>query len=79
DILQPQLVVIIYDGAAGWAGVLCEAFDFLRQGGACNKPLSSSDLITLQENSFYAQEKKSVAYVIAIMHMILHGIDAPNV
>ena len=34
---------------------------------------------TLQEKSFYGQEKKSLAYVIAIMNMILHGIDAPNI
>jgi type I restriction enzyme M protein len=34
---------------------------------------------TLQTNTFYGKEKKSLAYVIAIMNMILHGIDAPNV
>src|SRR6202166_102681 len=34
---------------------------------------------TLQERSFYGKEKKSLAYVIAIMNMILHGIDAPNI
>ena len=33
----------------------------------------------LQERTFYGKEKKSLAYVIAIMNMILHGIDAPNV
>jgi type I restriction enzyme M protein len=34
---------------------------------------------TLQTKTFYGKEKKSLAYVIAIMNMILHGIDAPNV
>jgi type I restriction-modification system DNA methylase subunit len=33
----------------------------------------------LQERTFYGKEKKSLAYVIAIMNMILHGIEAPNV
>ncbi|NMS58325.1 HsdM family class I SAM-dependent methyltransferase, partial [Vibrio parahaemolyticus] len=33
----------------------------------------------LQNHTFYAKEKKSLAYVIAIMNMILHGIEAPNV
>jgi type I restriction enzyme M protein len=28
---------------------------------------------------FYGKEKKSLAYVIAIMNMILHGIEAPNI
>ena len=30
-------------------------------------------------DTFYGKEKKSLAYVIAIMNMILHGIDAPNI
>jgi len=40
--------------------------------------LTGSDLQTLQESTFFAKEKKSLAYVIAIMNMILHGIEAPN-
>jgi len=79
DVLQPQIGETIYDGAAGSAGFLCEAYDYLRQGGASKKQLSTSDLKTLQESTFYAKEKKSLAYVIAIMNMILHGIEAPNV
>lgn len=75
DVLQPKIGETIYDGAAGSAGFLCEAFDYLRQ-----KPgLSTSDLHTLQTRTFYAKEKKSLAYVIAIMNMILHGIETPNV
>ena len=34
---------------------------------------------TLQKRTFYGKEKKSLAYVIAIMNMILHGIEAPNI
>ena len=34
---------------------------------------------TLQERTFYGKEKKSLAYVIAIMNMILHGIETPNI
>lgn len=75
DVIQPKIGETIYDGAAGSAGFLCEAFDYLRQ-----KPgLSTSDLNILQTKTFYAKEKKSLAYVIAIMNMILHGIEAPNV
>ncbi len=79
DVLQPKIGETIYDGAAGSAGFLCEAYDYLRQGGANKKKLSTSNLKTLQEDTFYAKEKKSLAYVIAIMNMILHGIEAPNV
>lgn len=73
-VLAPQIGERIYDGACGSAGFLCEAFDYLR-------PLASKadDLKTLQTRTFYGKEKKSLAYVIAIMNMILHGIEAPNV
>jgi type I restriction enzyme M protein len=43
------------------------------------KGLTTKELKTLQEKTFYGQEKKSLAYVIAIMNMILHGIEVPNI
>lgn len=79
DVTQPKIGETIYDGAAGSAGFLCEAYDYLRQGGRQKKQLSTKDLKILQERTFYAKEKKSLAYVIAIMNMILHGIETPNV
>lgn len=79
DVIQPQIGETIYDGAAGSAGFLCEAYDYLRQGGREKKQLTTQDLDVLQSRTFYAKEKKSLAYVIAIMNMILHGIEAPNV
>jgi type I restriction enzyme M protein len=66
----------IYDGACGSAGFLCEAFDYLKAKGQADH---RQDLKTLQERTFYGKEKKSLAYVIAIMNMILHGIEAPNI
>ena len=65
----------------GSAGFLCEAFDYLRNQAQENgeSKLSTSDLATLQTSTFYGKEKKSLAYVIAIMNMILHGIEAPNI
>jgi type I restriction enzyme M protein len=75
QVIQPKIGERIYDGAVGSAGFLCEAFDYLR-----NQPnLTTADLQTLQTLSFYGKEKKSLAYVIATMNMILHGIEAPNI
>ena len=73
-VVKPRIGEKIYDGACGSAGFLCEANDYLRK----NATLSTSDLKTLQERTFYGKEKKSLAYVIGVMNMILHGIDAPN-
>jgi len=41
--------------------------------------ISATDFNTLQTKTFYGHEKKSLAYIIAIMNMILHGITAPNI
>jgi type I restriction enzyme M protein len=73
-VLDPKIGERIYDGACGSAGFLCEAFDYLLP-----KATKADDLKTLQARTFYGKEKKSLAYVIAIMNMILHGIEAPNV
>lgn len=41
--------------------------------------LTTKDWKTLQERTLFGKEKKSLAYILAIMNMILHGIEAPNV
>jgi type I restriction enzyme M protein len=73
-VIKPEIGERIYDGACGSAGFLCEAHDYLRAG-----KLTTSQLKILQERTFYGKEKKSLAYVIGIMNMILHGIEAPNI
>ena len=74
-VVKPGIGEKIYDGACGSAGFLCESFDYLKAKGK----LTTKDLKTLQESTFYGKEKKSLAYVIAIMNMILHGVEAPNI
>ncbi len=74
-VVNPQIGERIYDGAVGSAGFLCEAFDYLKS----QPNRTTADIKTLQERTFYGKEKKSLAYVIAIMNMILHGIEAPNI
>ena len=74
QVVKPKIGDRIYDGAVGSAGFLCEAYEYIRKGR-----LSTSQLHTLQTKTFYGKEKKSLAYVIGIMNMILHGIEAPNI
>jgi type I restriction enzyme M protein len=76
QVLQPNLGERIYDGAVGSAGFLCEAYEYLKRTHP--KRTTAQDRV-LQERTFYGKEKKSLAYVIAIMNMILHGIEAPNI
>ena len=74
-VVAPEIGNTIYDGAVGSAGFLCEAFEYLK----VSKKLSTSDTETLQKKTFYGKEKKSLAYIIGIMNMILHGVEAPNI
>lgn len=74
-VVKPRIGERIYDGAVGSAGFLCESYAYLTK----NQKLTTKDIEILQKKTFIAKEKKSLAYVIAIMNMILHGIEAPNV
>lgn len=74
-VVAPEIGNKIYDGAVGSAGFLCEAFEYLKS----KKNLTTKDAQTLQKNAFYGKEKKSLAYIIGTMNMILHGIEAPNI
>ena len=90
QVVKPKIGERIYDGACGSAGFLCESFEYLkgkdanreigvpRNGNGLPK-LSTKDWKALQERTFFGKEKKSLAYVLGIMNMILHGIEAPNI
>lgn len=73
-VVDPQIGESIYDGAVGSAGFLCEAYDYMRRDD-----LSAAEWDILQRRTFYGQEKKSLAYVLGVMNMILHGIDTPRI
>src|SRR3989344_3915954 len=75
-IVAPKISETIYDGACGSAGFLVESFNYLTQN---QSKLSSSQISILQNKTFYGKEIKSLAYIIGIMNMILHGIEAPNI
>lgn len=73
QVINPRIGETVYDG--GSAGFLCEAYAHIRSS---NK-LSVQEYEQLQLRTFYGKEKKSLAYVIGTMNMILHGIEAPNI
>jgi type I restriction enzyme M protein len=75
-VVNPKIGETIYDGACGSAGFLVEAYNYLTQN---KEKLSSSQMETLQSKTFYGKEIKSLAYIIGIMNMILHGVEAPNI
>ena len=74
-ITNPKIGEKVYDGAVGSAGFLCEAYEYMRT----SKQLTAKEFEQLQRKTFYGKEKKSLAYIIGVMNMILHGIEAPNI
>ncbi len=75
-VVAPKIGNTIYDGACGSAGFLVEAYKYLTEN---QSELSSEQMAILQNKTFYGKEIKSLAYIIGIMNMILHGIEAPNI
>ena len=75
-VINPELGQTIYDGAAGSAGFLVESFEYLKEK---YKTRSTAQDKILQTKTFYGKEKKSLAYIIGIMNMVLHGVEAPNI
>jgi len=75
-VVAPKIGETIYDGAVGSGGFLVEAYDYLTTTYP-KRSLKDDDI--LQKKTFYGKEVKSLAYIIGIMNMILHGIEAPNI
>jgi type I restriction enzyme M protein len=73
-VVQPKLGETIYDGACGSADFLCEGYKYLLEQAQTTQQLED-----LQSRTFTGKEKKSLAYIIGTMNLILHGIDAPNI
>lgn len=74
-VVNPKIGDKVYDGAVGSAGFLCEAYEYLRN----SKELTVKEFEQLQRKTLYGKEKKSLAYIIGVMNMILHGVEAPNI
>lgn len=74
-VIDPKVGETVYDGAVGSAGFLVESFEHISQ----SKSLTTTELKNLQTKTLYGVEKKTLAYIIGIMNMILHGIESPNI
>lgn len=81
-VVAPEIGQKIYDGAVGSAGFLVEAFEYLKHPSTSSgqrRALTTKEFEILQKKTFYGKEKKSLAYIIGTMNMILHGVEAPNI
>jgi len=74
QVVNPKIGKTVYDGACGSAGFLCEAYTYMHE-----QVQRTADEEKLQASTFYGKELKALAYIIANMNMILHGVESPNI
>ncbi len=74
NVIAPKIGEAVYDPACGSCGFLIEAYEKMKL-----QATKSDDLYTLQHDSFYGKEKKSIPTTLGIMNMMLHGIMEPHI
>lgn len=74
-IVNPQIGERILDPFCGSCGFLIESYKQIKE----SKELTVEDYEKLQNETFYAQEKKSLPYLMGVMNCILHDILTPNI
>ncbi|GCF09606.1 class I SAM-dependent DNA methyltransferase [Dictyobacter arantiisoli] len=73
DRLNPQLGERIMDPACGTAGFLIEAYTKMRE------QVKTTEHQQTLFDALIGIEKKPMSYLLAIMNLLLHGIENPNI
>jgi type I restriction enzyme M protein len=71
---NPQLGERVLDPACGTGGFLVAAYDHLGK-----QVHTTAQRQTLQNNSLFGGEAKSLPYLLAEMNLLLHGVESPNI
>jgi type I restriction enzyme M protein len=74
-IVNPQIGERILDPFCGSCGFLIESYKRMKK----SRELTIEYFEKLQKETFYAQEKKPLPYLIGVMNCILHDILTPNI
>ena len=74
EVMNPRLGEVILDPACGTGGFLVESFKHLEK--QCK---TVEDRQTLQTQSIFGGEAKSLPYLLAQMNLVLHGLESPKI
>ncbi len=74
-ITDPKIGERIFDPFAGSGGFLGETFKYLQEK---NSKMTAKDFSTLQNETFYGNEAKSLPFLLGIMNLLLHGLQSPH-
>ena len=74
ELVDPKIGEMAYDPACGSCGFLAQAYLHMKKDEK-----TVEDHKTLQERTFFGQEKKPLPALLGLMNMVLHGVTAPRV
>ena len=74
EVVAPKIGETVYDPACGSCGFLAEAYLWMQKDEK-----TIEDHKTLQEKTFFGQEKKPLPALLGLMNMVLHGVTAPRI
>lgn len=74
DVIDPKVGETVYDPGCGTCGFLAQSYLRLKESER-----TIDDHRTLQERTFFGQEKKPIPALLGLMNMVLHGVSAPRV
>ncbi len=74
EVTNPRLGETVLDPACGTGGFLTQSFDHLMA-----QAKTEADLQTVQENSVFGGEAKSLPFLLAQLNLLLHGLHAPQI
>ena len=73
-VIDPEIGQTVYDPGCGTGGFLAQAYEHMK-----GKAKSAVDLATLKQRTFFGREKDTHIYPIALLNLVLHGIDEPRI
>ncbi|MDZ7968922.1 MAG: COR domain-containing protein [Nostoc sp. DedSLP03] len=76
EAINPQIEQTIYDPSCGTGGFLAQSYEYMRS--ALGDEITGDQLETLKYCTFYGREKENLIFPIALVNLMLHGIDQPN-
>lgn len=74
NVIDPQIGEKVYDPACGSCGFLAQSYEKMKE-----RELSVDDYESLQQRTFFGQEKKAVPALLGALNLVLHGVTAPKV
>ncbi|MFQ5853963.1 MAG: N-6 DNA methylase, partial [Candidatus Binatia bacterium] len=71
EVIDPKIGETVYDPACGTCGFLAQSYLRMK-----DSEQTIENYRTVQERTFFGQEKKPIPALLGLMNMVLHGVSA---